>query len=94
MIVERTIAKAKPGRVAEATALLRAQCETWGMPYRIYVPISGPENGLVSEVEFESLAKREEFWEKWLAKPDNLAWLEQVYALVENEASTEFFRLL
>jgi len=40
------------------------------------------------------MAKREEFWEKWLAKPDNLAWLEQVYALVENEASTEFYRLL
>jgi len=94
MILDRHIHKAKLGCYDDLVALGRAECETWGRPYRIYTPIFGPRNTVVFESQFEDLAKREEFWAKWRAKPEKLAYLARFEALIENESSFEVCRVL
>ena len=94
MILDRHIHKAKLGCYDDLVALGRAECETWGRPYRIYTPIFGPRNTVVFESQFEDLAKREEFWAKWFARPESPAFIVKFDALHENETSIELCRVL
>jgi hypothetical protein len=94
MILDRRIHKAKLGCYDELVALGRAECDTWGVPYRIYAPLVGPRSIVVFESQFEDLAKWEEFWTIWWAKPEKLAWVAKFNALRENESSMELCDVL
>jgi hypothetical protein len=94
MILERLVHRAKLGCFDDLLALGKAECDTWGIPYRLYTPITAPGAILVCEFEVENLAKHEEFWAKWNAKPTTPAFGAKWNALIENESSLELYTVL
>jgi hypothetical protein len=60
---------------------------------RIYTPAYGPGNVLVFEDVHESVAEREEYWEKYYGTPEFEAWWEEWNEIAETGGSIEVWNL-
>lgn len=92
MIVERRTHYIKEGHTEEAVNLLLA--EDWGVPVRLYQPLTGRMDVLVGEAEWESIEASNQYWLTWSTKPTAQAFLEQWQKLVEPAWTREFFEVL
>ena len=94
MIVERMTVKVKKGCMQEAVALCKSFDESAGITCRTYTSRIGPDDTLVRDHEFESLAEMERFWKEWSAKPDSVGLREKGRAVTERGGTTEIWDLV
>ena len=84
MIVQRQVYEAKWACGEKLVAMLKEECEKAGLSYRIYTSLTGPYQGVVLEMEFESMDKRGKFFAEWGAKSETAAFLEKLGEVVES----------
>lgn len=94
MIVQRITWKVKRGCMQELVALNNSFSETTGRTVRGYTSRIGPQETVVGEHEFESLAEMEKSWAEWNARPDTPAFTEKWLALMETGGTTEIWDLV
>ncbi len=73
MLINRRTSLVKPGRVAEAIALLKSGAShlDWVPPFRVLQSSIGTVNQVVLELEFETLADYDKFWTSYRAAPES-----------------------
>jgi hypothetical protein len=81
MIVDRRTFIVDRGRMETAVGMLTAQRADAPHAYRIYTPIIGPFDRITVELEFESLAELEQFWNGWFARPETATFFERWHQL-------------
>jgi hypothetical protein len=71
MIVERRAYVVKEGRIQDAVDVIKEAWEGLDFPnaHRIYMPIIGPYNVVVQELEFKDLVESQEFWAAFSTRP-------------------------
>ena len=96
MIVERSMTKIKPFCGEKVVELVKEAWQTYGFPnaYRIYRPISGPEDVVYTELEFKDWQEREQVWAAFRALPEMPGWVEKWKELTETGGRTEFSTLV
>ena len=97
MIVQRDTVYVKVGCMDQAIELIKAEMSKREGPpkWRILTPQFGVRTDMiVVEWEFESLAKLEEFWAVWLAKPETAEFWKRYNQLVETGGHNETWNLV
>ena len=95
MLVNRRSNQVKRGPMDEAVSLVKEALQ-WapaGMgPMRVYTSSIGPESRIALEVELQSLADYERFWNGWTAQvpPE---WWERWDKVIESGGSNEIWTL-
>jgi len=62
--------------------------------HRVCVPMIGPFNTVVHDIEFKDLAERQAFWEAFFARPEIPDWVKKWNELVLSGGSTEIWSLV
>jgi hypothetical protein len=81
----------KPGALDKAIELIKAEEKRVGRQGTICTAYFGPFDKIILDVEFESAAECEKFWDEWFADPEAIKWLEQWQTLVEAGGSNELW---
>ena len=96
MLVARTTIIAKTGKTGEVAQLVKAELERVTPPrtLRIYTGSYTASNEVISEIEFESLAEMEGFFDEWLSTPEGLNYMKTMDELRVGSYNTEIRRLM
>ena len=94
MIIQRMTIRVKPGCMKEWIEVLKTSTSKAPNPEfsRLYVSHADPEL-LVHDLEFESLADKDKFWEEWTGRPEDEAIRKASLELVDEWVSTEYWTL-
>ena len=92
MIVQRITYTLKPGRMPQALAMVSAEIERVSPPHavRVYSPGTGSWDEITLELEFESVAESDEFWEQYRANPGTSEYLAKFSELTTPPTRGEF----
>ena len=95
MLAFRLTLKVKPVCMQKALELAKSVNEKAAPDYkgRIYTPAYSPLDVLIFEDVHESVAKREEFWEKYYRTPEFIAWWEEWNKIAATGDSLEVWNM-
>jgi hypothetical protein len=95
MIVERRTYKVQIGQDQEMVDLIKAEMAAVGpeIVSRVYRPEMAPLGFVVHELEFEDMAAREAFWEKWREERATPAFWEKWGEIYAQSGDVEIWRL-
>ena len=96
MLVERVTWIIKPGHIDEFGALAKATLAQAGLKnvMRVYRIKFGEHDRIAIEIEHESMAARETWWNGWRTSDGAAAWEQQANALRAAGAPHEFWILV
>ena len=96
MIIERRTYRAKSFCEQAAADFVKEVWEQIEFPhtFRIYVPITGPDDVIYHELEFEDFEERQTFWAAFFARPEMPGWVEKWKELTTSGGGRELLRLV
>jgi hypothetical protein len=94
MIVGRWQYPAKVGQAQDLAALLAAEGDRAeaGFPWRLYASETGKQWIVALEIEFESLAQYEEWYQGWYATPQAKEFSAKLVTMLRAPIVLEFWR--
>ena len=96
MIVQRHTFVVKQGRVEEAVKIIQDSWE-WPesevIPHRAYRTISGQNNEIFQDLEFEDFEARDKWWADVRSRPEWAPFVEKINTVLES-LSSEFLGLV
>jgi hypothetical protein len=94
MVVDRFTFKAKLGRAEELASENKRLYEAAGAVVRVYICHIGMRNKVVVDVEHKDADERNAFWKKFDARPDLPELFARLGELMENDLTTELYRMV
>ena len=94
MIVQRSTMRVKPGRMKEWVEVIKVNHGKSSKPdnFRLYTSHADPALH-VQDLEFESVAEKDEWWEEWKKTPEHDAIVAAYPACVEEYLGSEIWTL-
>lgn len=97
MIVERITGFFKVGKMEEGVALILAELKRYKPPhgFRLYTPDIGiPHDRACTELEFEDVNEREQFWRNWLTQSEAGIFFDKYQPLLESGEFHEIWNVV